>query len=233
VTLASTLHDPQEVLALSNVTKSYGPDPGKEVLHLTDISFHRGDYVSIMGRSGSGKTTLLNLIGLLDVPTGGTITLNGADVSAMTDPERSRLRRDTLGFVFQAYNLIEDRNALDNVVLALMYKGVSRNTRVAIGQEALAKVGLATHSHSQVNRLSGGERQRVAIARALASSPSVLLCDEPTGNLDLASARTFLNLLDRLNVQSMTIVVVTHDLEVASRASFGYEIIEGSLTRRF
>lgn len=233
MTLASTLHDPQEVLALSNVTKSYGPDPGKEVLHPTDISFHRGDYVSIMGRSGSGKTTLLNLIGLLDVPTGGTITLNGADVSAMTDPERSRLRRDTLGFVFQAYNLIEDRNALDNVVLALMYKGVSRNTRVAIGQEALAKVGLSTHSHSQVNRLSGGERQRVAIARALASSPGVLLCDEPTGNLDLASARTFLNLLDRLNAQSMTIVVVTHDLEVASRASVGYEIIEGSLTRRF
>lgn len=224
---------PHEVLALKDVTKSYGSHPQGELLHRTNIRLYLGDYVSVMGRSGSGKTTLLNLMGLLDTPTLGSVVIGGVEVGAMADPDRSRLRRDSLGFVFQAYNLIEDRNSLDNVALPLLYRGVPRHIRNATAQEALTRVGLESHVRSQVNRLSGGERQRVAIARALASRPNLLLCDEPTGNLDVTSAEIFLDLLDQLHGESMTLVVVTHDVEVASRASFGYEIIDGVLNRRF
>ncbi len=197
-----------------------------------DETIADGEHVAIMGPSGSGKSTLLNLIGLLDRPTRGSYTLDGREVASLDDAELSRLRRDRIGHVFQAYHLVARLNALENVEMPLVFAGVGREERRARAQAALAEVGLEARARHRPAELSGGERQRVAIARAAVLRPSVLLADEPTGNLDRAAGRVVLELLERLNAQGMTLIVVTHDPEVARRAGRVIILEDGRIVNR-
>ncbi|HET9894334.1 MAG TPA: ABC transporter ATP-binding protein [Streptosporangiaceae bacterium] len=177
-----------------------------------------GDYVSLMGRSGSGKSTLLNLIGLLDKPTAGSVIFAGHDTRHLSDRAMSRLRARAIGFVFQAFNLLPHRSAEENVVLALLYQRVSSQSRIHMARNALERVGMLDRAHAFPAQLSGGEKQRVAIARAVAGRPTLVLCDEPTGNLDVPTARVVLDLLGSLRDDGLAVITVTHDPQVASRA---------------
>ena len=191
-----------------------------------------GEHVAIMGPSGSGKSTLLNLIGLLDRPTRGSYRLDGREVASLSDAELSRLRRDCIGHVFQAYHLVARLSALENVEMPLVFAGVPREQRRQCARAALAEVGLESRAIHRPAELSGGERQRVAIARATVLRPSVLLADEPTGNLDRASGRVVLELLERLNAGGMTLIVVTHDPEIARRARRVIILEDGRIVNR-
>ena len=180
-----------------------------------DLRIEVGEYIAVMGASGSGKSTLMNILGCLDRPTAGSYRLDGGDVSSMTDDELSRIRREKIGFVFQAYNLISELNALENVEVPLFYQGVSRAERHRRGVAKLEQVGLGDRLSHRPSELSGGEQQRVAIARALVNNPAVIMADEPTGNLDSKTGQTILELLSNLHSQGMTIIVVTHDERIA------------------
>ncbi|QOC90172.1 ABC transporter ATP-binding protein [Micromonospora craniellae] len=178
-----------------------------------------GDYVALIGPSGSGKSTLMHLLGGLDRPTGGRLAIGGRQVGALSAPELARLRNETIGFVFQAFHLLARTSAVDNVALPLVYRGVGARQRRARAAAMLGRVGLGHRLEHRPNQLSGGEQQRVAIARALVTDPTVLLADEPTGNLDSTTGAAVLELLERLNVESgVALVMVTHDAEVAARA---------------
>ena len=177
-----------------------------------------GEYVAIMGASGSGKSTLMNIIGALDVATTGTYRIDGVDIGDLDDDALSLVRNRRIGFIFQAFNLIPRMSAVANVELPLMYRGVRRGERRRRALSALSKVGLADRSHHQPNELSGGQQQRVAVARALAMEPSLMLADEPTGNLDSKSTADVLDLLDDIHNEGKTIVVITHEDDVAARA---------------
>lgn len=183
-----------------------------------DLEIRRNEYVAIMGPSGSGKSTLMNLIGCLDSPTAGEYQLNGQLVSGMSDDELARIRNREIGFVFQTFNLLPRSTALENVELPLIYAGVARRDRRARAQEALESVELAERVGHRPNELSGGQRQRVAIARALVTRPSILLADEPTGNLDSKTSDDIMTLFDRLHAEGQTIIMVTHEPEIAERA---------------
>lgn len=196
-------------------------------LHPTDLSIHAGEWVAVTGRSGSGKSTLLHLLGLLDHPSTGSYLLDGADTAAMPDRERTRLRGQCIGFVFQSFHLLAHRTAIENVILALMYQGCPRSKREPRAADALARVGLLHRRDGLPTTLSGGERQRVATARALVTEPALLLADEPTGNLDTATANDVLALFDRLHTEGQTIVLVTHDLAVAARAARRLHLVDG------
>ena len=185
--------------------------------------------MAVMGRSGSGKTTLLNILGLLDRPTSGRYVLDGGDVTDAPEAERARLRARVLGFVFQSFHLVPARSATDNVSMALMYAGVARRDRKRMACGALEAVGLGHRTQAFPTTMSGGEQQRVAIARAIATKPQVLLCDEPTGDLDTATAAGVLRVLDDLHHDGMTIVMITHDADVALRADRTCRIIDGTL----
>jgi putative ABC transport system ATP-binding protein len=187
-------------------------------LRQVDLEIERGEYVAIMGPSGSGKSTLMNVLGCLDTPTRGTYRLNDREVSSMTDDELALVRNVEIGFVFQTFNLLPRASALRNVELPLVYAGMDAQERLARARKALEQVDLANRSDHRPNELSGGERQRVAIARALANHPSILLADEPTGNLDSATGEEILSLFDRLNDAGNTLIVVTHAPEIANRA---------------
>ena len=199
---------------------------------LRDFSIHvrEGEFVAVTGPSGSGKTTFLNIAGLLEEFSGGEFWLDGVDVRGMNDNERSRLRNEKIGFIFQSFNLIPDLNLFDNVDVPLRYRGMSSTERKQRIEEALARVGLGSRMKHYPAELSGGQQQRAAIARALAGSPRLLLADEPTGNLDSQMARGVLELLEEINGQGTTIVMVTHDPELAARAQRNVHIVDGMAT---
>ena len=207
------------LIRLQKLSRRY--QMGSETIHaLREVSLEigRGEYVAIMGPSGSGKSTLMNLVGCLDTPTSGEYELNGVQVSQMDDNQLADIRNKEIGFIFQTFNLLPRSDALRNVELPLIYAGISAEERRQIALEALTNVGLADRIHHKPNELSGGQRQRVAVARALVNRPSILLADEPTGNLDTKTGAEILTLFDQLSQQGNTIIVVTHEEEVARRA---------------
>jgi putative ABC transport system permease protein len=220
------------VLELSKISKKYGSDPAVHALADVDLSLDRGEWLSISGPSGSGKSTLLNIIGCLDRPTSGSYLLDGIDTTRLTEQQRAGLRSQRIGFVFQSFHLLPYRTVLENVMLAEVYRKGPHRLRRDRACASIERVGLAHRADFLPIKLSGGERQRVAIARALVSSPSLLLCDEPTGNLDSKTSATILDFFEELNSDGLTLVVVTHDENVASRASRRVDIIDGSLTVR-
>lgn len=183
-----------------------------------DLDIQRGEYVALMGPSGSGKSTLMNLLGCLDTPTSGTYVLADRDVSGMGEQELAEVRNQEIGFVFQTFNLIPRQTALDNVALPLVYAGIGKEERLERAAEVLRSVGLGDRMHHQPNQLSGGQRQRVAIARALVNKPSLILADEPTGNLDSTTSDEILKLFDEIHAAGNTLVVVTHEEDVARHA---------------
>jgi len=217
------------VIRLSGVSRRYPGPPEVVALHEVDLTIGRGDYLAIAGPSGSGKSTLLNLLGLLDRPTTGRYELGGVDVAALPERDRAALRGGRIGFVFQAFHLVPHRTAVENVMLAQVYNGTPRSRRRPAAADALVQVGLEHRMHALPTTMSGGECQRVAIARALVNEPSLLLCDEPTGNLDSATAGQLLELLDRLHAAGLTLVMITHAAEVAARAQRTVTIKDGTL----
>jgi len=219
-----------ELIRLNDIRKVY--QIGEiEVPALRGISLvvKRGEYMAIMGPSGSGKSTLMNLIGCLDTATQGEYWLNGENVSSLSDNELARIRNKEIGFIFQTFNLLPRANALHNVELPLIYAGIPMGERKQIAREALKSVGLADRMHHKPAELSGGQRQRVAIARALATKPSLILADEPTGNLDSATGEEILQVFDVLSQQGNTLIVVTHEEFVAARAARVVRLLDGKI----
>jgi macrolide transport system ATP-binding/permease protein len=223
---------PAAILELAGVGKRYGTDPAVHALTDVHLTLERGEWLAITGPSGSGKSTLLNIIGCLDRPTSGVYLFDGTDTTRLTEDERAGLRSQRIGFVFQSFHLLPYRTVLENVMLAEVYRRGPRRGRRERALAAIRRVGLARRADFLPTKLSGGERQRVAIARAIMGSPSLLLCDEPTGNLDSRNAAALLDSFGELNDEGLTLAVVTHDEAVASRASRRVHIVDGSLTDR-
>ena len=189
-----------------------------QVLNGINLDINKNEYVALMGPSGSGKSTLMNILGCLDSPTGGTYVLNGSDVSKMADNDLAEIRNKEIGFVFQQFNLLPRLTAVDNVALPLVYAGISRKRRTEMALEVLDKVGLADRSHHKPNELSGGQSQRVAIARALVNNPSIILADEPTGNLDSKTSIEIMDIFGKIQQAGNTVVLVTHEEDIANYA---------------
>ena len=227
----TTVDDRSDVLIeLRDVTRYY--QMGDErIAALAGVGFEvrRGEMVAIIGSSGSGKSTLLNILGCLDTPTGGQYRLAGRDVQDLSDDERAFARNRQIGFVFQSFQLLPRSTAVKNVALPLVYRGVPKRERLARASAALAKVGLAERGRHRPNQMSGGQRQRTAIARALVTDPSLLLCDEPTGNLDSATSEDIMALFHRLHAEGNTIMIVTHEPSIAARCQRAIRIADGRI----
>ena len=220
----------EATIVTRNLARRY--QMGGEVIHAlrgVDLQIDRGEYVAVMGPSGSGKSTLMNMIGCLDTPDDGQYWLNGKLVSAMNDRELARVRNREVGFVFQTFNLLARANALHNVEMPLIYGGMKRRERLERASAALARVGLADRMNHRPTEMSGGQRQRVAVARALVTEPSILLADEPTGNLDTVTGRSILGLFDELHAAGHTIIIVTHEADVAEHAARSIILRDGSI----
>jgi putative ABC transport system ATP-binding protein len=217
------------VIRLSAVAYTYAGPPPVRALRPTDLVIQRGEHVAITGPSGSGKSTLLNLLGLLDRPTEGVLEIDGIDVGSASERDRAAVRAHRIGFVFQSFHLLPHRTSAENVMLAQVYADMPRRRRLGAALAALAQVGLEHRAHALPTALSGGERQRVAIARALVNHPSLLLCDEPTGNLDTATTRELTDLLVSLHEGGTTLVIITHNPAVAGRAERRVTIRDGQL----
>jgi putative ABC transport system ATP-binding protein len=222
------------VIVTRNLQRDY--DMGGEVVHAlrgVDITVRKNEFVAIMGPSGSGKSTLMNLIGCLDSPTGGEYWLNGHRVSELDDDALARIRNKEIGFVFQTFNLLPRATALHNVELPLVYAGMGSKERRRLAAEALGRVGLSDRTHHRPNELSGGQRQRVAIARALVNQPSILLADEPTGNLDSTTSQEIMGLFEGLHREGQTILLVTHEHDIAEHARRQVHLKDGRVERDF
>lgn len=207
------------VIEIRNIIRDF--PLGQEIVHVLkgiDLNIERGEYVAIMGPSGSGKSTLMNILGCLDTPTAGTYILNGNDVSKMTDDELADIRNQEIGFVFQTFNLLPRTTALDNVALPMIYAGKTKTQRNERASKVLTDVGLADRMDHKPNQLSGGQRQRVAVGRALVNEPSIILADEPTGNLDSKTSLEIMQLFDDIHQAGNTVILVTHEEDVANHA---------------
>lgn len=209
----------QSLIKIKDITRDF--PLGNEIVHVLkgiDLEIFKGEYVALMGPSGSGKSTLMNILGCLDTPTSGTYILNGKDVSQMNDDELADIRNKEIGFVFQTFNLMPRTTALDNVALPMIYAGYSKNERNKRATEVLTQVGLSDRMDHKPNQLSGGQRQRVAVARALINKPSIILADEPTGNLDSKTSLEIMNLFNEIYANGNTVILVTHEEEIAAYA---------------
>ena len=220
------------VVKIEKLSKTYYMgDAELHALFEVDLEINAGDYLAIMGPSGSGKSTLLNLLGCLDKPTNGKYSLNGRDVSELDDSELSLIRGKEVGFIFQSYNLISQLNVLENIELPMFYQGTHESVSLARAKKLAEMVGLGNRLKHRPTELSGGQQQRVAIARALANDPVVILADEPTGNLDSASGTEILKIMDNLNKDGKTLVVVTHDENIAARAKKVIHLLDGKIDK--
>ncbi len=218
------------VVALDTVSRTFPGSPPVEAVKEASLEVAAGDYLAIFGPSGSGKSTLLHILGCLDTPTTGSYELLGQDVGDLSDGLRTSLRGSEIGFVFQAFHLLPYRTVLENVTTGLVYNRTPRRNRRRLAEEALARVGLEHRLEFTPRQLSGGERQRVAIARAVAAQPTLLLCDEPTGNLDSKTTSSILDLFDELLTDGLTLLVITHEEAISQRAQRRIEIVDGVLT---
>lgn len=222
------------LIKIENMYKIYNPGEDEvRALDGMDLEIQEGEFVAIIGHSGSGKSTLMNMLGCLDVPTSGQYYLNGRDISQMSDNELSDIRNQEIGFIFQGFNLIANLNAIDNVELPLIYRGIDRRTRREVSREALRMVGLGMRMNHKPAEMSGGQQQRVAVARAIAAKPPIILADEPTGNLDTRSTEEILNILKELHRGGRTVIIITHDPEIAEQAKRVIQIKDGQIETEY
>jgi putative ABC transport system ATP-binding protein len=218
------------MMQLNNIHRDF--QVGEQTVHAlngVNLSVERGEYVSVMGPSGSGKSTLLNIIALLDQPTSGSYILNGNDVTRQTDDELAKIRRDNIGFVFQFFHLIPRLTAAENIEMPMILAGIDSKERQQRAQHALASVSLLDRAEHKPNQLSGGQLQRIAIARAMIMQPAILLADEPTGNLDSKAGLEIIDLLEKLNQQGVTLMIITHDSSIGERAKRRIRIVDGAI----
>lgn len=226
------LKERTNMIKLENINKTYKLGNEKiQALDNVNLNIKEGEFVSIIGTSGSGKSTLMNIIGLLDKPTSGKYYLNNELVNKLNDNELSHLRNKYIGFVFQSFNLLPKLTALENVMVPLLYQGYSNKEASSLAKETLKKLGLSSRCNHLPNELSGGQMQRVSIARAIVTNPTLLLADEPTGSLDSKTSKEIMNIFEELNNKGQTIILITHDMTVASRAKKIYKIKDGVLTK--
>lgn len=222
------------LVEIRDMSKIYNPGENEvRALDHVSLTIQKGEFVAIIGQSGSGKSTLMNMIGCLDVPTEGTYILNGQDVSSLKDDELSDIRNREIGFIFQGFNLIPNLTARENVELPLIYRGVSQKERHELSGRALKIVGLEHRMNHRPSEMSGGQQQRVAIARAIAQAPPVILADEPTGNLDSTSSKEIINVLKELHEDGRTIILITHDNDIAAQAKRVVRIMDGKVERDY
>ena len=224
------MSDSNAILQLRGITRDF--KMGAQTVHVLkgiDLDIYKNQYVALMGPSGSGKSTLMNLLGCLDTPTSGSYVLNGSDASALDDNALAEIRNNEIGFVFQTFNLLPRSTALDNVALPLVYAGWGKEERIARAQEVLEQVGLGDRMDHKPNQLSGGQRQRVAVARALVNRPALILADEPTGNLDSKTSVEIMKLLDAIQAAGNTVVLVTHEEDIAQHAKRVIRLVDGNI----
>lgn len=222
------------LVEIRDICKIYNPGENEvKALDHVNLTIDEQEFVAIIGHSGSGKSTLMNMLGCLDVPTSGNYYLHGQDVAGMTDDELSDIRNQEIGFIFQGFNLIPSLTAVENVELPLIYRGVAKRERIRLSNQALEKVGLGNRKEHKPSEMSGGQQQRVAIARAIAQAPPIILADEPTGNLDSASTREIMDILKNLHEEGRTVILITHDNEIAEQAKRVIRIMDGRIVEDY